>query len=596
LSILFITTQRFLSNAFVLNTPWAWSLLALCLLSHQVWALNLTVEIQGIDGNQKSNAEAYLQIAQERDSPSLTTARLQRLHDRAEEQIKNALAPFGLYRVTVNSELELVDREAEQWMARYQVDPGPPVAIKQLDFQLMGEATQDSRFPQTFGMKEGDALIHADYNKAKENLLFAASELGYLDAGFVHSQAIVDPATNSAQLAVKFDSGRRYYFGEVRFEQAFLSPRYLQRFVEFNSGDPYDQEAVLALQAQLLATDHFSQVEITPAVEEKNDDDRSVPLDVLLTPAKRNKYRFGIGFDTDLGPRVTADWQRRWVNRRGHRTTVETILGPQYRELSGRYIVPLRQPATEKLIFRPEYHYLDSNARTEEIFKFDVMHSIVRDNWQRNWGIEIRYEDSEVGGERNQYEEIVPFIDTTLVKADDRLFASQGYRVQLRLLGTGQFLGSSSNYVSGLIRTKAIKGLGDDYRLIGRADLGATWANGIVDLPASRRFYAGGAQSIRGYGYEALGPRDAEGSVVGGRYLAVGSVELERRIKGDWSGALFYDFGNAFDPDLDNAFRHSVGFGARWRSPVGQIRVDLGFGIESDDLPIQLHLIIGPDF
>jgi translocation and assembly module TamA len=100
-----------------------------------------------------------------------------------------------------------------------------------------------------------------------------------------------------------------------------------------------------------------------------------------------------------------------------------------------------------------------------------------------------------------------------------------------------------------------------------------------------------------------LSPRDPEtGDPVGGRYLAVGSLELERRVKGPWSAAVFTDFGNAFDPDDEQDYAQSVGLGVRWASPIGPVRIDLAFALTKDDddtdtglPPARLHFVIGPD-
>jgi len=166
-----------------------------------------------------------------------------------------------------------------------------------------------------------------------------------------------------------------------------------------------------------------------------------------------------------------------------------------------------------------------------------------------------------------------------------------------------QGLISESSFLSGELQLKWVHRFTPQYRLITRADLGATLADSVDDLPASRRFYAGGDNSIRGWGFDALGPNDPQtDKTVGGRYLAVGSLELERHIKGAWSAAVFTDFGNAFDPDYEQSFAQSVGLGLRWASPIGQVRFDLAFaltterGDDEDGLPpARLHLVIGPD-
>lgn len=83
--------------------------------------------------------------------------------------------------------------------------------------------------------------------------------------------------------------------------------------------------------------------------------------------------------------------------------------------------------------------------------------------------------------------------------------------------------------------------------------------------------------------------------MIGGRYFAVGSLELERHISGKWSGALFVDAGNAFDPDYDSETAYSLGLGARWRSPVGPIRIDIARGRVEDERHWRLHIVIGPE-
>jgi len=558
------------------------------------WAVNLGIELTGLEGDMRKNALAHLQIYQEREQPQLRVGRLRRLHQRAPEQIRRALQPFGYYQVDVDADLASTQEGA--WTASYHVRLGEQVRVSGVSYELTGEAAADPGFPQRFGVAEGDLLVHAAYEKAKDSLLYAAAERGYLDARFERSAVVVDPDGNTATVDVGFDSGDRYYFGPVSFDQEILRPEFLQRFVELESGEPYDQAAVLKLQTALLDTDYFQQVEIVPLTEERDRRTNQVPLEVIATENKKDKFRIGAGFGTDIGPRVTFDWMRRYVNRNGHRAKAELMLAQKKQELSGEYRIPLDRPASEHIVIKPEIYRLETDSRIEEVVALDAAHSVMRRGWRRNIGVQISYEDYDIADEQQDLNEIVPYIELSRTVSDNPLYTSEGYRLKFALLGTLEYVSSTSNYLSTTASGKWVTSLADDYRFITRADLGATWADSIQDVPGSRRFFAGGDQSIRGYGYEALGPRDPDsGEVLGGRYLAVGSVELERKIEGDWSAALFYDFGNAFDPDLDNEFKHSVGGGVRWRSPIGQVRLDVGVGIESDDTPIRAHLIIGPD-
>jgi translocation and assembly module TamA len=132
-------------------------------------------------------------------------------------------------------------------------------------------------------------------------------------------------------------------------------------------------------------------------------------------------------------------------------------------------------------------------------------------------------------------------------------------------------------------------------RLILRGDAGMTWTSDFDKLPASLRFYAGGDNSVRGYKLDNIGPKNAQGNVIGGKNLLVGSLEYEHRVLEKWSIAGFVDSGDAFDQG-NPKFKTGVGFGLRWLSPVGPVRVDLASGLSRPPGDtVRLHLTIGPD-
>jgi translocation and assembly module TamA len=123
---------------------------------------------------------------------------------------------------------------------------------------------------------------------------------------------------------------------------------------------------------------------------------------------------------------------------------------------------------------------------------------------------------------------------------------------------------------------------------------GATWQNEpLRELPPSLRFFAGGDQSVRGYGYQELGPRDSNDEVVGGKNLLVGSVELERALSENWGVAVFYDAGNAFDSFSDYRIFEGAGLGVRRYTPVGPVKVDLARQLGVPDPSYRLHVSIG---
>jgi len=590
-------------------------LLALLLLSmtQGVQALKLEVRVEGLTGEYEKyekNVLALLGIYQERKDKDLSIPRLEALHRRAPDQIRKALAPFGLYRVQVEDTLTGPAVEGGIWVADYQVVPGEPIRVGQakesVDYCIKGPADQDCitdwdpddlPFPKKFPIQPGDVLLHSEYDKAIDHIRGLAARHGYLDYELTLNRVLIDLDNYEAIIQFHLDTGPRYYLGDVSFTQDLLDDRHLARFVGFKPKDPYDPEKLLTLQGNLLGTEYYERVEVVPHKAAAGED-RTVPIEVIATPNKANKYRFGFGYATDVGPRVTLEWRRRYLTRWGHTLKLETNISQPFQRMKGAYRIPVGNPLRDYITIRPDLRSYSIASRKGNLQTLQVAHSVVTPGgWWRTVGIDYRREQFEVAEEDAELvNELVPNITWSKTVTDDPVYTANGYRIKFALLGTTQGLISPSSYLSGSARFKWVGSFFEDYRLIARSDLGASWASSVFDLPASRRYFAGGDNSIRGWALDVLGPDDpATDEAVGGRCLAVGSLELERRIRGNWSGAVFTDFGNAFDPDFTRQVEVGAGLGIRWRSPIGQIRLDVAFALTKESNPARLHIVIGPD-
>src|SRR6185369_6353017 len=157
----------------------------------------------------------------------------------------------------------------------------------------------------------------------------------------------------------------------------------------------------------------------------------------------------------------------------------------------------------------------------------------------------------------------------------DRIYPTRGERIEFDVRAADKSVLSNATFFQAIARGKFIQSFGEErFRLITRADLGYTVTNDFHDLPPTVRFFAGGDQSVRGYSYQGIGPRDALGRVLGGKALEVASAELEYRFLQKWGVAAFYDTGTANDK-FGGQLKVGTGVGVRWMSPIGLIRLDV---------------------
>lgn len=566
-------------------------ILILLLLPGSVMALDLTVSIEGLKRELEANVRAFLSLEQERSHEGLTPSRLRLLHKRAPDEIRQALQPFGYFKPQVSGRL---DEEEGRYKAVYSVQAGPQVVLESVDYQVLGEGAGEAGLTADFPLAGGDGLDLVEYEQAKQSRLSTAIQLGYLDAHYTEHEVRVEQERYRASIRLYLETGRRFLFGEIRLQQDILDPEFLGRYLSFGAGDPYSHEKLLDLQSRLLDTEYFKRVEVN--VRRDLAEENRIPVDVELTPNRKNRYRIGLGYSTDTGPRMTLDWMRRRFGREGHRMRSELQLSGPISSLSSEYVIPLQRPAVDYLSFGVSVDDYDTDTSKGTSVLLNASHSIgLQRGWRRTLGLDYLYEDYTVGSQDDNARLLVPGITWTRIKGHSRQYIKKGKRLEFHFEGASDALLSSASYLQFYTNNKFIHSLSDDWRVLLRLELGATLVDDITDLPPSKRFYTGGDNTIRGFDFEELGPLDENGDVIGGRYLAVGSLELERRLNGRWSAAVFVDGGNAYDPDYDAEPAYGAGVGVRWHSPVGPIRFDVARGEFMDESDWRLHVVLGPE-
>lgn len=566
-------------------------------------AAALEVVVEGLPKALREQVLAQLSIEQQKREAGLNPAAIRALHLRAEGEIRAVLQPRGYYRAKVVAELTSGEKGP---VARYRVDPGPPLRIGVFDLQVTGDGLNDPAIAdllKDFPLNQGEVLDHERYEAAKERLTRLGADRGYLDATLTRHEVQVNLVAYTASVALHYQTGARYRFGAVQFEPGSgLDPELLTRYVPFPAGVPFDADQLLELRRGLLDSDYFQQIEVTPRRDLAVG--YLIPITVKLVPRPPNKYTFGLGYGTDTGVRGKASWEIPRLNAAGHRLLNEVNASQVRSDLTIRYLVPVQDPRTDLLSYSigsiADYPDTSESTRVTAGVAYTHTSGLWRltagriAGWRSTYGVNYSNERWETGVESGQTTLIVPTTSWLYLNTDNRLITSRGWRAQLELRGSSTTLASDVTFGQARLQTKIIQPLGSRGRVVARFDAGTTWIDNFSELPSSMRFYAGGDQSVRGYTYNSLGPKDVNGEVIGGPKLLVGSLEYEHRILKKWSLAMFYDVGNAMD-SFDDPYSRGAGVGLHWKSPIGLVRMDIAVALTPEDRPWQLHVIIGPD-
>jgi translocation and assembly module TamA len=304
-------------------------LLALTLLSGRALAReSVNVVVTGISAELLTNVQASLAIEQRRNDKNLDTIAIRELHERADKEIHRALEPFGYYRPDVTVALVAPDDD-KPWQAIYTINAGPQIPLGSIEVQLSGPGATDSELltlSNTLPLRDELGLDHRRYEATRNSLLKQIRELGYLDASYIEHAVEVDLSTYLASVSLHIDTGPRFVFGAITLDQQRFAPEYLQRYLTLQPGETFSQTRLSRQRAALSKSGHFQEVtvELGEPVEGQNP---AIPVNIHLTTYKNNRYRGRLGWGTDTGFGLQADWTRRQIGKHGHRFTLGGTVG-----------------------------------------------------------------------------------------------------------------------------------------------------------------------------------------------------------------------------------------------------------------------------
>jgi len=492
----------------------------------------------------------------------------------------------GYYDARVTSRLE--PRKGARPLVVLEAEPG--VIYKFDSVRLAGLSGAGDKAPglsEAFGVKPG-ASVDADVITAGEaQLRTAIGNEGFPFAKVDEPQIVIDHATHMATLDMTVAPGGAKRFGKITTNprNRVFGAKHIQEIARFTPGQPYDANALADLRRALIQTSLVSSVDITPV----DAGGGLVDIDVKLERAPPRTIAGEIGYGTGEGPRIEVDWTHRNLFPPEGALTLRGVLGTQEQLASaifrrnnfhGRDRILTGQFVVSNLVrdaYRAKSVSLSGSLERQTTIFFQK-------KWTWSLGAEITASDERdvilaTGAPRKQIY-YIGALPTSLSYdgSNDLLDPTRGFRLSGRFSPEVSLEGKAFGYARVQFDASAYQRVTGRVVIAGRMRLGTIAGAPRDAIAPSRRFYAGGGASVRGYGYQDIGPKDPNGAPVGGRSLTEFSLEARVKAFGNFGIVPFLDAGNIYTAALPKftGMRYGTGLGLRYYSNFGPIRIDVG--------------------
>ncbi len=544
----------------------------------------------------------HLELLRYRQLQDLDETELQRLVEDARSQVRELLATRGHFSPRVETSVRYGLAPAPAWDVVIEADPGPAATVAQVDLRLSGEILTPDADPrrlelqQQWSLRAGDRFDQQGWDRAKAETLRQLHQTHYPRASLISSLASVDAITHQVHLQVHFDSGPQVSLGPVVVSgQERYSAEQVLRLAQLQEGQHYRQADLLEAQQRLVASGYYDAVFVSLATEGPA---QATPVLIEVREAPLRKWVLGLGLRSESGLRMSLEYLNHRIPLLDWRAAFKASLDRTRQTLG----LDLLEPPDPHLWRRTVAIHIDRTdytgyaLDTQRLRAGRVRHS---ESLDQSWY--IQHDRAQRSGLLNDQDSAVSaHMALTRRQFNQLPFPDQGWGIGLEM-GAGLSLGARPEpYGRWLVRTLRVHPLPvRGSRLALRAEAGGVFSRKAAELPSSQLFLAGGEQSVRGYAPGSIGVQIQDGVVVAGRYLATGSLEWQWPLgpahgMGAWEGVLFADTGAVGNSVSGLKIYSAIGAGARWRSPVGPLQIDLAHALQENRW--RMHLSVGFKF
>jgi len=527
----------------------------------------------------------------------------------AGEQAAAVLRSEGYYDALV--EPDIGDGDSPQPFVT--VTPGPRSHLADPAITWLGAApdpASDKAAIEAMALTPGAPGKAADVIAAEGRIVGALQADGYADAAAEPRNVVVDHDDHTMKPAFRVRAGALVRLGPVEVKGKSRSEAWVTRLTPWRPGDIYKPASVATLEKLLLDTGAFNQVNVALAPESDVMNGER-PVVVTLTPRPKGSIELGASYSTTEGAGIDSRWLV--YNRLGLGDTITTLA--QLAQIDSRLQTELSLPDWRKInetlkltaaLYRdntPAYDLRGGGLSADLTHKYGQISFITYGlSLDETSTIQNEAADFIAGARDRHLTTLGTLFAFTADNSNDPLNPTKGFRLGARLEPTWSVGDGSIAYVKGSAQASVYLPLQADASTVVamRLKMGVIAGGDIPGVPPQDRFYSGGGGSVRGYGYQEVGPRYPDNTPEGGLSQVESSFELRQRLTDTWGVAAFIDtgyVGNQTTPDFSHP-EVGAGVGVRYNLGFGPIRFDIATPLvrRDGDAPIQVYLSIGQSF
>lgn len=502
-----------------------------------------------------------------------------------------------------------VEPQGGKLLVTLEVEPGALYRFARIELQGIEKAgAKGQTLRDAFGLAEQDPVNADAIATAETRLRLAAGQQGFPFARIGTPDIEIDRTTHTATLAMTVDPGGRRTFGRiVTADNRVFGADHVQDIARFEPGEPFSEAALDDLRRALIQTGLVSSARVTPV---EGSSPGTVDLQVALEPAPPRTIAGELGYGTGEGARAEVSWTHRNFFKPEGALTLRGVLGTQEQLAAVTFRRNNFHGRDRVLTAQIAAAHLDRDAYEADTLTIGAAlerqtNIFFQKDWTWSLGAELVASDERdviaTTGEPRRRTYFIGALPTSLAYdgSDDLLNPQHGFRITGRFSPEVSMVGDVFGYARVQLDASAYQPLGSTV-LAGRVRLGTILGAPRDAVAPSRRFYAGGGASVRGYGYQDIGPRDPNNDPIGGRSLAEFSIEARVKAFGDFGIVPFLDGGNIYTDEVPNlsGFRYGAGVGVRYYTNFGPIRVDVGTPLnpQPGDPRVAVYVSLGQAF